>query len=133
MFAQLKEDKQESDRKLIKIPPPTVSRKLEGTMEINVNVNISEENHMPIKELKSNSTLSKEYNSNIPKIETSIVKESNTKGKEGYAIPPESTTVDTLEQMNNDTMEKCSEIPSHLQGKLTILKEVRLRKILKTR
>ena len=101
-------------------------------MEINVNVNISEENHMPIKELKSNSTLSKEYNSNIPKIETSIVKESNTKGKEGYAIPPESTTVDILEQMNNDTMEKCSEIPSHLQGKLSIVKEVKLLTIQET-
>ena len=63
---------------------------------------------------------------------TSIIKEIKAKGKEEDAIPHESTTEDTLEQMNNDTMEKCSEIPSHLQGKLTIVKEVTLHKILKT-
>ena len=45
-------------------------------------------------------------------------------------IPHEITTTDNLEQMSNETIEKCSEIPSHLQGKLTIVKEVGLRKIL---
>ena len=101
-------------------------------MEENVDVNISDENRLAIKELKSNSNLSKEFNSDIPKITTTILKEINTKGKEGDAIPLKSTTEDTLEHMNNETMEKCSEIPSHLQGKLTIVKEVTLHKIMKT-
>jgi hypothetical protein len=131
MIAQLKEDKLEGDGNLIKIPSPTVSWKLVGTMEENVNVNISDENTMEIDELKSNLTPSKVFNSDTPKIATAIIKEINTKGKEGIAIPHESTTEDTLEQMNNETMEKCSEIPSHLQGKLTIVKEVGLWKILK--
>ena len=87
---------------------------------------------MAIQELKSNSTHSKELNSEIPKNATTIIKEINAKGKEGGAIPHESTTSDTLEQMNNETMGKCSEIPSHLQGKLTNVKEVGLRNILKT-
>jgi hypothetical protein len=63
---------------------------------------------------------------------TPILKEINAKGKgqEEDAIPHKSTTEDTLEQITNETMEKCSEIPSHLQGKLTIVKEVGLLKIL---
>ena len=128
-MAQLKEDKPEADRKLIKIPSPTVSRKLGGKIK---NENILDKQQMAIKELKSKPTHSKELYSEITKIGTPITEEINTKGKEGDAIPHESTTEVTLEQMNNETMEKCSEIPSHLQGKLTIVKEVGLRKILET-
>ena len=125
MMAQLKEDKLEVDRKLIKIPPPTVIKKMEGTIE-NVDGNISNKQYLAMKELKSNSTQSKEFNLEITK--------QNTKGKEEEKIPNESTTKlsqseDLLEELNNETMEKCSEIPSHLQGKLSIVKEVRLLKI----
>ena len=60
-IAQVKEDKLEADIKLISIPPPTVSRKLEETMD----GNISDKQHIEIKEPKSNSTQTKELDSDI--------------------------------------------------------------------
>ena len=94
MIAQLKEDKLEADRKLIKIPPHSVKRKLGGTMD----ENILDEQQITIKEIIFNSTNSKAFISEIPKIATIIIKEINTKRKEGYLIPHESTTKDNLEE-----------------------------------
>ena len=83
MIAQLKEDKLEADIKLISIPPPTVSRKLGETMD----GNISDKQHVAIKEPKSNSTHTKELNSEIPKMVTPIIKEINAKGTRGRCDP----------------------------------------------
>ena len=72
MIAQLKEDKLEADRKLIRIPLSTVRRKLGGNNE---DINILDE-HL-ITGLKSNSTTSKDFNSETPTIGTTIIKEIN--------------------------------------------------------
>jgi aromatic ring hydroxylase len=69
--------------------------------------------------LKSNSTHTTEFYSKIQRIATTIRK-------------MQCITEKSIEQMNNEAMEKCSGISSHLQGKMTIVKELRLLKILRT-
>ena len=134
MIAQLKEDKLEVETRLADLPPPIFTNKMGERLEENLAVNQSDpqptrENleTVAVKLVNRDRTQNKELSTEVPKLATPkklILNEKETDIGVSDSQTNWNQSIDTLERMHNVTLEKCNEIPSQLQGKLHIVKEV---------
>jgi len=119
MIAQIKDDKLKLETKSTVLPLHNIFDK-EGI--INSTSKLTGANLSPVKTV----LVKKENYNEASKIETESIKEIT------MSATHESSEIDTnrnqtseiLDLMNNFTLEACNEIPSNLQGKLQIVKEV---------
>ena len=120
MIAQIKDDKLKLETKSTVLPLHNIIDK-EGI--INSTSKLTGANLSPVKTV----LVKKENDNEASKIETESIKEIT------MSATHESSEIDTnrnqtseiLDLMNNFTLEACNEIPSNLQGKLQIVKEVK--------
>ena len=105
------ENNSQTDDRLIQIPLIKLEQDIEAKDNPENTFNLTKHD-----EVESNSSIKLKPIINAEESEKDVLKDET--------IQREDNNIDNLEHMNNETLEKCPEIPKHLQGKLLIRKEV---------